>query len=187
MAKNDLWEMKGLDIFLQSLSDVDREKYRNEVVPKSNLPSSNSLGLPVEFFKSKDLKSSEKIDNDTLLFMAAQFDWRDNITDIMINSYDALVVTDVSQKVIWTNQGFFNMTGYTPAFAIGKKPTFLQGPETSIETKLSIKKKLLEGISFTQNILNYKKNKEKYWCQIQIFPMKTETGITHFLALETEI
>ena len=39
--------------------------------------------------------------------------------------YEALVVTDLNKKIVWVNNGFFDMTGYPKGFAIGKKPTFL--------------------------------------------------------------
>lgn len=187
MAKNNLSEMIGLDIFLQSLSDTDREKYSKEVVPKSYLSPSKGVGLPSAFFEPENPICPYKKDYDTLLFMASQFYWNSDINKILTNPYDALVVTDSSQKIIWTNPGFYKMTGYSQSYALDKKPSFLQGTETSVKTKHVIKDKLLQGKPFTEKILNYKKNQKEYWCQIHIFPMQNKTGITHFIALETEL
>ena len=41
--------------------------------------------------------------------------------------YDALVLSDKAHKIIWVSDGFKDMTGYTKKFAVGKKPSFLQG------------------------------------------------------------
>jgi len=179
--------MAGLDIFLQSLNEKDLKKYTKLIVPKPNVSPLISLGVPSEFFAPRvPLKSKEK-DKNTLKLMESQFLWKTDLTKILSNPYDALVVTDAAQTIIWTNPGFFEMTGYYGSYAIGKQPSFLQGAATSTETKRAIKNQLLKEKSFTEKILNYKKSEEEYWCEIMIFPLKHKGKTIHFLALETEL
>ena len=187
MSKYNLSEMTGLDIFLQSLCDTERENYCNEIVPNQYLSPLKSWGMSSEFFKIRKPLSWHQKDNDILAFMASQFLWNTDVTEILNNPYDALVVTDSSNNIIWTNPGFFKMTGYTESYALGKNPSFLQGSATSTETKLSIRNKLLQGKPFSIDVLNYKKNQQEYWCQIQIFPLITNGELSHYLALETEL
>ncbi|AFL82438.1 PAS domain S-box [Aequorivita sublithincola DSM 14238] len=187
MANYNLWNMKGLDIFLQSLNETERKKYIAGIQPKSCISPLMSWGISSEFFTPSTLLQSQKEDSETLLRLANQFQWKINFSEIINRSYDALVVTDVSQKIIWTNPGFFKMTGYSESYAIGKRPSFLQGKETSTETKVAIREKIQLDKPFIQKILNYKKDQEEYWCQIQIFPIKTNGITTHYLALETEM
>lgn len=187
MGNYNLWEMSGLDVFLQSLNEVDRKKYTQKIQPSQYLSPLKSWGLSSEFFIPTDLIKARKKDEEALLLMAEQFQWKTDLTEILKNPYEALVLTDAFQNIAWTNPGFFKMTGYSETYAIGKKPSFLQGAATSTETKHIIREKLLTGKPFTEKILNYKANKQEYWCQVHIFPIFSKTHQTHFLALETEL
>lgn len=110
------------------------------------------------------------------------------IDKIFKESYDALVITDIEQKIIWVNHGFSEMTGYSKSYARGKKPNFLQGPKTSNATKQSIRKSLQNKESFMGILLNYRKNGEEYLCQIKMIPLfNKESKHTHFLAVEKEV
>lgn len=187
MAKYNLWNMAGLDIFLQSLNEKDLEKYKEVIEPTAPISPLKSWGFPTDFYKPRIPLSPMEKDRATLDFMGNQFQWNVDLNDILKHSYDALIVTDSLQNILWTNSGFFEMTGYTASYALGKKPSFLQGALTSKETRVLIKKKLLKGIPFSTEIINYKKNQQPYRCQIQIFPMKTPAGVSHYLALENEL
>lgn len=187
MGNYNLCEMSGLDIFLQSLSEGDRKKYMMEIESNRQTFPLKSWNLSSEFFKPTDLLNARQKDYEKLIRLGKQFDWKTDLTDILSKPYEALVLTDHSQNIIWTNPGFFKMTGYSESYAVGKRPTFLQGSKTSSETKLSIKQKLHLGEPFKEKILNYKKDRTEYLCQVQIFPIYSKKRQTHYLALETEL
>lgn len=187
MANHNLWEMTGLDVFLQSLNKADRRKYVYKIQPHEYISPLKSWGLSSTFFVPTDLLEGRKKDKEALSFFAKQFQWKSDLTDILLNPYEALILTDVSQNIIWTNPGFFKMTGYSESYAIGRRPSFLQGEETSTETKLAIREKLLTGEPFSEKVLNYKRNREEYWCQVRIFPIHSLDYQTYYLALETEL
>lgn len=187
MAKYNLWHMVGLDIFLQSLNDQELKKYTTKLAPQPYSSPLKSWGVSSDFFAPSVPLDSQEIDRTTLEFMESQFQWKTDLDSILKNHYDALIVTDALQTILWTNPGFFKMTGYKSSDAIGKKPSFLQGDQTSKASKEYIKENLLYEMPFTSKILNYKKNQKEYWCTIQIFPMQTKIGTSHYLALETEI
>jgi len=110
----------------------------------------------------------------------------DFVKELSIN-YQTLVLTDLEQTILWVNNGFEAMTGYTPEFAIGKKPTFLQGPNTSELVKARIRKKLSKGERISETVTNYKKNGIEYDCLVTIIPLiDSNQTITHYLALECE-
>ena len=179
--------MAGLDVFLQSLDEADRRKYIKEIQPQHYISPLRSWGLSSTFFAPTDLLEARKKDMEALILLANQFQWKTDLTEILAKPYEAIVLTDAFQNIIWTNPGFFKMTGYSESYAIGKKPSFLQGVETSSETKLKIRQNLLIGKPFTEKILNYKKNSKEYWCEVRIFPINTKDLQTHYLALETEL
>ncbi|MCK0162050.1 PAS domain-containing protein [Allomuricauda sp. F6463D] len=107
---------------------------------------------------------------------------------IKTNTYHALVLTDVYRQIVWVNDGFHMMTGYSKSYALGKKPNFLQGVKTSEKTKQEIHKQLNNKHRFTGTILNYRKNGEMYQCHIKIVPIYgTKKELTYFIAFEQEL
>lgn len=118
--------------------------------------------------------------------LAKQFKWENDIKSILnTNTYEALVLTDVTKKIMWVNDGFTKMTGYTKEFAKHKQPTFLQGKKSG-EKRLEIRKKLAKGLPFKEIIINYRKDGLPYDCEVYIIPLKTNK-ITHYLALERAV
>tara|TARA_A200000159_G_scaffold160068_1_gene179604 strand:- start:38 stop:526 length:489 start_codon:yes stop_codon:yes gene_type:complete len=115
--------------------------------------------------------------------------WSSDITEkIFQKNYDALVLTDKNQKILWVSNGFKNMTGYSKTFAVGKKPSFLQGEKTSKSIKKQISVSLKNHNSFCGSLLNYKKNGSLYNCQIKISPLyNSKQNLKYFLAFEKEI
>ncbi len=73
---------------------------------------------------------------------------------INTKSYKAIVLTDPSQFIIWVNSGFAQMTGYSRKYAVGKKPTFLQGKNTSVESKIALSQQIPSKIAFGGRIIN---------------------------------
>ncbi|RZK01937.1 MAG: PAS domain-containing protein [Flavobacterium sp.] len=99
-----------------------------------------------------------------------------------------LIVTNLSEEIIWASSSFHAMTGHNVDAAIGMTPSFLQGEKTSIQTKLFIREKLANFENLETRILNYRKNRETYWCGIKIFPIQTLLGnVTHYIAVEKEV
>lgn len=102
--------------------------------------------------------------------------------------YQTLVVTDLKKTIVWASDGFFEMTGYTKQYAIGKRPVFLQGKNTAKEDILDIRRLVKEEKAFTKTLINYRKNGEEYYCHIQVLPLLDHTKkVTHFLAMEREL
>jgi len=117
-----------------------------------------------------------------------QYKWDIDIQKILKLQYQAIILTDAQQQICWVNTGFTEMTGYHSSEAIGKSPRFLQGKNTSATARNSISKAIKKNRPFTKKVLNYKKSKEEYICQLTIFPLfNGEKKITHFLALEVEL
>lgn len=114
---------------------------------------------------------------------------RNTVEDLVRHeTYDALVITDMNQNIVWVNNGFQDMTGYSKKHAIGKRPTFLQGPGTSKAIKQQIREELEANKHFMGRILNYRKNGEPYLCQIKIVPIyDSKSVLVNFLALEKEL
>ncbi|QDH79768.1 PAS domain-containing protein [Echinicola soli] len=133
-------------------------------------------------------KSPEKEVNDhrVLAYYKRKFGWK-SFPDLKAHAYQAIVLTELSKKILWVNAGFRKMTGYAAHYAIGKDPKFLQGPLTSVLARKQIREKLKEEKPFKARLLNYKKDQTTYICAIHVFPLQDNKGnTTHLLALEKE-
>jgi len=109
-------------------------------------------------------------------------------TIIKKEPYDAIVVTDARQTIVWVSEGFYDMTGYSSTFAVGKQPNFLQGKDTQESAKNSIRLHLNQDHSYSGSLINYRKNGEPYLCELKLFPMRnTNDEVTHYLALERRL
>lgn len=116
-----------------------------------------------------------------------QFD-RQHLQSFFRKPEHVLLLTDARQRIQFVSQGFSKMTGYSPEEALGKSPSFLQGTETSPETRQRIKTELMKTSLFKGDLLNYRKNGETYWCHVEIMPLRNSLQeVTHYMAFEWEV
>ena len=89
----------------------------------------------------------------------------------------------------YVNPGFEKLTGYTSEEVMGRKPgEFLQGPETSAETRAKIRQQLHAGAPFYDEILNYTKSGEPYWISMSINPVRNDAGeLVRFISVQANI
>jgi PAS domain S-box-containing protein/diguanylate cyclase (GGDEF)-like protein len=112
------------------------------------------------------------------------------ITDM---TNDILMVTDADlgpggPRIVYVNQTFTRVTGYSADEAIGKSPSFLQGPLTSLESRNRIYTALRETGVVREKILNFDKSGAPYWIELRITPIRSATGtITHFAAIQRDV
>lgn len=125
---------------------------------------------------------------ETLNMYKEKYRWIFDIEDVLDNAtYEAVVLTDSKQQIQWVSDGFKKMTGYPFSFAKNKTPRFLQGEKTSTEVRARIRQHIQKGVSFKEQIINYRKNGEKYTCAIEVYPIKNiDEELTHFIAFEKE-
>lgn len=99
----------------------------------------------------------------------------------------AIVLTDAKRKIIWVNDGFTKMTGYSLPEVVGKKPSILQGPESESNVIERIRKCLDRKIPLKEYITNYRKNGESYLCKLVVHPIFGRGGqLTNFIAFEVD-
>ena len=110
------------------------------------------------------------------------------IRNFLQNPVHAIVLTNHLEQIQWVNQGFVSMTGYQPEEAFRKSPKFLQGRQTELLTRQTIRTKLNKHTVFEGTILNYRKNGESYLCKVQIEPIfNYNQQVVNYIAFEYEI
>jgi PAS domain S-box-containing protein len=100
----------------------------------------------------------------------------------------AVILTDPQQRIIWINDDFTAITGYSLGEAIGRIPgRMLQGPKTEPEVIERIRKAIQQRIPFRDQLTNYRKNGEPYLCKLVIHPVfDRNQELTNFVAFEVD-
>ena len=89
----------------------------------------------------------------------------------MSSNQVTIILTDALKRILWVNQNFPNLTGYTFGEALGKTPRFLQGSKTEKNKLTQINKALTDQIPVKATITNYKKSGKPYLCELVIYPI----------------
>ncbi|MEO1021596.1 MAG: PAS domain S-box protein [Bacteroidota bacterium] len=109
------------------------------------------------------------------------------------HDYDSILVTELDlakpgPRIVYVNDGFTKMTGYTKEEVIGKTPRILQGERTDRHVLERLKKRLIEGQAFFGHTVNYKKDGSEFINQWDIHPLTNEKGeITHWVSYQRDI
>lgn len=112
----------------------------------------------------------------------------------VMNANDAIVITEAEPidkpgpRIVYVNQGFTRMTGYTAEEVIGKTPRFLQGPKTDRAQADKIRDTLTRWEPVRAELINYRKDGSEFWVDLNIVPVVDENGCyTHWMAIERDI
>lgn len=102
---------------------------------------------------------------------------------------NSVIITDQDGKIEWVNKAFIRLTGFGLHEVVGKKPgTVLQGEDTDSKTVFRISQNLKQGRSFSEKILNYKKDGTPYWLDMTISPIKNDDGeIEKYISIQNDI
>jgi len=75
------------------------------------------------------------------------------------------------QPLIYVNNAFTAITGYSRELSIGYNCRFLQGPETDPDELARLKQCLQEGLSYTGELLNYRMDGTRFWNRLTLYPI----------------
>ncbi len=116
------------------------------------------------------------------------------LESVITNSNESVIITEAEPfeepgpRIVYVNQAFTKMTGYSANEVIGKSPRLLQGANSSQLAKQKMKKSFLRWEPVQVEIINYKKDGTEFWNEFSIFPLANEKGwYTHWIAIERDI
>ena len=89
---------------------------------------------------------------------------------------EGVVITDSNGLIIYANNAFLLTTGYSTDELIGKNLSILQGRLTDKRDTKRVRQSINEGIDFSGEILNYKKDGTIFWHQMSISPILNSEG-----------
>lgn len=113
---------------------------------------------------------------------------------VITNTNDAILITEAQPiegtgpKILFVNEAFTRMTGYTESEVLGKTPRILQGSGTDQHELARLKKALKNWEPCEVEVLNYKKSGEPFWNNFTVAPVANEAGwYTHWVAVERDV
>jgi len=90
-----------------------------------------------------------------------------------------IVITDpcrAGNPIVFVNQAFTDLTGYSSAEAIGRNCRFLQGPSSDRTVISELREALARGRPIRREILNYRKDGIQFWTDLAISPTFDRSG-----------
>lgn len=116
------------------------------------------------------------------------------LESVITNTSDAILITEAEPfdepgpRIVYVNEAFTKMTGYSAEEVIGKTPRILQGPNTDKEELARIGKELRNWRSCECTVINYKKKGEEFWINFSMTPVANEMGsYSHWIAIERDV
>ena len=178
----NIFELKGLhnsNLFPEEFRKEIRfflkyNLYRNEyTIDETYIKRKSGESIPVEIASGKKFQ----VKNITYsVFYIRDISERKNVEKKLnllslaaSETTDTIVIADEKGVAVWANQAYLDLTGLNMEEVIGQKPGYLSvGPETDLNTTLLMQKAIKNKESIKITILNYNKNKEKYWFELNI-------------------
>lgn len=97
----------------------------------------------------------------------------------------ARIEEDGEAPLIYANQGFRELTGYDDV--IGRDCRVLQGEDTDPTTTAELRAAIEAREAVSVDIINYRKNGQKFWNKLDIAPIETDDAAPHFVGFQADI
>jgi PAS domain S-box-containing protein len=116
------------------------------------------------------------------------------LESVITNTTESVLITEAEAsdesgpKIIFVNEAFTKMTGYTAEEVIGKTPGMLHGPKSDKKELLKLSNAIKNWETCEITVINYKKNGEEFWSNFTVTPIANENGwYTHWIAIERDV
>ncbi len=101
---------------------------------------------------------------------------------------NAVFITDEAGKIIWVNDAFTRLSGYSEEDAIGRMPSILQSGKQSESFYAKLWQTILAGHVWQGEVVDQRKDGSLYTVDEVITPLFNEDGvITNFIAIQHDI
>ncbi|MBE9461370.1 PAS domain S-box protein [Dyadobacter sp. UP-52] len=160
-------------------------------VDTSIIPFLDDFGLPYKYVaigsditNRKQAEEKSRLENIRLRLLES----------VVTHTNDAILITEAEPqnepgpRIIYLNDAFTKMTGYSSEEVLGKSPRFLQGPKTDRNELNRLELALRNWLPCEITVINYKKNGEEFCINLTVTPVADEAGwYTHWISVGRDI
>lgn len=101
---------------------------------------------------------------------------------------NGIVITDLDGNILWVNEAFTKLTGYSKDEAIGENPRVLKSGKHLDEFYTEMWNTIIKGEVWHGELINRRKNGTLYTEEMTIAPVTDESGmISNFIAVKQDI
>jgi PAS domain S-box-containing protein len=120
--------------------------------------------------------------------LADQVHLKDRALDV---AAEGITIADArlpDRPLIYANEGFERVTGYSVADVLGRNCRFLQGSGSDPAAVAEIRAALAEGRECIVEILNYRRDGTTFWNRLSMTPVRNDHGeLTHYIGVQSDV
>jgi len=115
------------------------------------------------------------------------------LESVVVNATEGVMITDSSidepgPRILYVNESFTRVTGYSLDEVRGKTPRLLQGPLTDKRPLAMVRSAMKQGKSIQVELLNYRKDGTPFWNEMDVVPIADGNGTySHCVALQRDV
>lgn len=113
---------------------------------------------------------------------------------VITQTKDAVIISETENtknaipKIVFVNQAFVEMTGFTSSEVLGNTPAIFMGKKSLKNDFKNIAKALKRKEEYKFQTLNHRKNGEEYWVNFSMIPITNQDGDhSHWISIQRDI
>lgn len=107
------------------------------------------------------------------------------------HAFHAITITRAAHEgqpgeIIYVNDAFTELTGYSHEAVVGETPGVLQGPRTEQDVLDRLGRKMDAGEVFHGKTVNYRKDGSEFMMEWKVIPVEVEDAANYYVAVQRE-
>ena len=164
-----------VDIIIKPILDLDGNI--SEFISLSN--DITDLETTKEYFKTQTQKSAFNLTESIRIV---------NAYKEAINESNIILRIDLNRNIIYANDAFYKISGYTKEDLIGKPYSYLKHCDLTSEEEGKKIDSIFNGNIWKGKISNFKKNGQVFHCNVTMYPLKDKDGkVIEYMGIRHDI
>ena len=168
-------EVYFIDTIIKPILDLDENII--EFISLSN--DITDLEKTKEYFKTQTQKSAFNLTESIRIV---------NAYKEAINESNIILRTDLNRNIIYANEAFYKISGYTQDELLGKPYSFLKYNNLTQEEEIQNLDEIFGENIWKGTISNFNKYAEVFYCDVTIYPLKDKNGkVVEYMGIHHDI